>query len=187
MDLGEWLRSLGLERYEGAFRDNAIDETVLSDLTDQDLEKLGVLLGHRRERAIASDVPGWRPCKRANLWLCVTAPDCCSALGRYISNIAMSCLFSVDAAKGSPPSVPPHGTARGAGRCRSLGWPFFEEGRSGRLQLSHCSGLNPKEPEVPRKPERQSAEDRRAIRPGLGPRITRKIKRLHGKNNNARP
>jgi predicted ATPase/class 3 adenylate cyclase len=55
MDLGEWLRSLGLERYEGAFRDNAIDETVLSDLTDQDLEKLGVLLGHRRKllRAIA--------------------------------------------------------------------------------------------------------------------------------------
>jgi hypothetical protein len=68
-----------------------------------------------------------------------------------------------------------------AGRCRSLGWPFFEEGRRGRLQLSHCSGLNPKEPEVPRKPERQSAEDRRAIRPRLAPRITRKIKRLHGK------
>ena len=55
MDLGPWLRSLGLERYEGAFRDNAIDETVLPDLTDQDLEKLGVLLGHRRKllRAIA--------------------------------------------------------------------------------------------------------------------------------------
>src|SRR6516162_9986983 len=56
MNIGSWLRSLGLERYEAAFRDNAIDETVLPDLTDQDLEKLGVLLGHRRKllRAIAS-------------------------------------------------------------------------------------------------------------------------------------
>jgi class 3 adenylate cyclase/predicted ATPase len=56
MDLGGWLRSLGLEQYEATFRENAIDETVLPDLTDQDLEKLGVLLGHRRRlsRAIAN-------------------------------------------------------------------------------------------------------------------------------------
>ena len=56
MDLGGWLRSLGLEQYEAIFRENAIDETVLPDLTDQDLEKLGVLLGHRRRllRAIAN-------------------------------------------------------------------------------------------------------------------------------------
>jgi hypothetical protein len=39
-----------------AFRENAIDFTVLPDLTDQDLEKLGVLLGHRRKllRSIAN-------------------------------------------------------------------------------------------------------------------------------------
>ncbi len=49
MDLWGWLRSLGLERYEAAFRANAIDADVLFDLTDQDLEKLGVLLGHRRK------------------------------------------------------------------------------------------------------------------------------------------
>ena len=56
MDLGGWLRSLGLEQYEAAFRENAIDAEVLPDLTDQDLEKLGVLLGHRRKllRAIAN-------------------------------------------------------------------------------------------------------------------------------------
>jgi len=56
MELGRWLRSLGLEQYEAIFRENAVDETVLSDLTDQDLEKLGVLLGHRRKllRAITS-------------------------------------------------------------------------------------------------------------------------------------
>ena len=56
MDLARWLRSLGLEQYEAVFRENAIDLSVLPDLTDQDLEKLGVLLGHRRklQRAIAN-------------------------------------------------------------------------------------------------------------------------------------
>jgi class 3 adenylate cyclase/predicted ATPase len=56
MDIAVWLRSLSLEQYEAAFRDNAIDADVLHDLTDQDLEKLGVLLGHRRRllRAIAA-------------------------------------------------------------------------------------------------------------------------------------
>jgi class 3 adenylate cyclase len=55
MDIGGWLRSLGLEQYEATFRANAIEADVLHDLTDQDLEKLGVLLGHRRRllRAIA--------------------------------------------------------------------------------------------------------------------------------------
>ena len=56
MDIGGWLRSLFLERYEAAFRENAIDADVLRDLTDRDLEKLGVLLGDRRRllRAIAA-------------------------------------------------------------------------------------------------------------------------------------
>ena len=56
MDLGGWLRSLGLDRYEAVFRASAIDADVLCDLTDQDLEELGVLLGHRRKllRAIAA-------------------------------------------------------------------------------------------------------------------------------------
>ena len=55
MDVASWLRSLGLEQYEAAFRENAIDVSVLPEVTDQDLEKLGVLLGHRRKllRAIA--------------------------------------------------------------------------------------------------------------------------------------
>ena len=49
MDIGDWLRSLGLERYEGAFREHEIDETVLPNLTTEDLKELGVnALGHRR-------------------------------------------------------------------------------------------------------------------------------------------
>src|SRR5262252_10940152 len=49
MDLGGWLRSLGLEQYEAAFRENAIDEKLLPNLTAEDLKDLGVILvGHRR-------------------------------------------------------------------------------------------------------------------------------------------
>jgi class 3 adenylate cyclase len=48
MDIAEWLRGLSLERYAGAFRDNAIELEVLPDLSEADLEKLGVLLGHRK-------------------------------------------------------------------------------------------------------------------------------------------
>ena len=45
MDVGDWLRSLGLGQYEATFRENEIDADVLPELTDADLEKLGVLLG----------------------------------------------------------------------------------------------------------------------------------------------
>src|SRR5690242_15836445 len=49
MDIGGWLRGLGLERYEQAFRDNEIDLRVLPELTADDLKELGVsAIGHRR-------------------------------------------------------------------------------------------------------------------------------------------
>ena len=37
MDIVVWLRSLGLEEYEAAFRDNKINERVLPNLTQEDL------------------------------------------------------------------------------------------------------------------------------------------------------
>ena len=50
MDVGSWLRGLGLERYEAAFRENEIDGTVLSTLTADDLKDLGIgIVGHRRK------------------------------------------------------------------------------------------------------------------------------------------
>ena len=54
--IADWLEKLGMSEYAQRFVDNAIDLSVLPDLTDQDLEKLGVLLGHRRKmlRAIAA-------------------------------------------------------------------------------------------------------------------------------------
>jgi SAM domain (Sterile alpha motif) len=50
MDIEGWLRSLGLERYEAAFRENEIDDTILPRLTAEDLKDVGVgPVGHRRK------------------------------------------------------------------------------------------------------------------------------------------
>jgi len=61
MDVAEWLRSLGLEQYAPAFRDNGIDMRVLPELTPEDLKDLGIgMVGHRRMllKAIADLRPG---------------------------------------------------------------------------------------------------------------------------------
>jgi class 3 adenylate cyclase len=50
VDIGTWLRGLGLERYEAAFRDNDVDAEVLPELTAKDLISIGVTsVGHRRK------------------------------------------------------------------------------------------------------------------------------------------
>jgi hypothetical protein len=53
--VADWLEKLGLGQYAQRFAENGVDLSVLPDLMDQDFEKLGVLLGHRRKmlRAIA--------------------------------------------------------------------------------------------------------------------------------------
>jgi class 3 adenylate cyclase/predicted ATPase len=54
--IADWLEKLGMSEYTVRFAENDIDFTILGDLTDQDLEKIGVAsLGHRRKllRAIA--------------------------------------------------------------------------------------------------------------------------------------
>jgi SAM domain (Sterile alpha motif) len=52
----EWLEGFGLGQYGEAFMQAAVDASVLPDLTEADLEKLGVVLGHRKRllRAIAA-------------------------------------------------------------------------------------------------------------------------------------
>jgi class 3 adenylate cyclase len=63
MDVADWLRKLGLEQYEPAFRANEIDKRVLPSLTAEDLTDLGVsLVGHRRRlldaiAALGPEVP----------------------------------------------------------------------------------------------------------------------------------
>src|SRR3954467_12631859 len=57
MDVSAWLCSLGLEQYVAAFGDNAVDGEVLRDLSDADLQGLGIApLGHRKKllKAIAA-------------------------------------------------------------------------------------------------------------------------------------
>ena len=56
MDVGGWLRNLGLDKYETAFREHAIDMDVLAELTDGELTQIGVPLGDRKRllKAIAS-------------------------------------------------------------------------------------------------------------------------------------
>src|SRR5215469_489024 len=60
--IADWLEKLGMSEYAERFEANRIDVSVLPDLTDQDLEKLGVLLGDRRKmlraiRELTSPVP----------------------------------------------------------------------------------------------------------------------------------
>ena len=72
----EWLASIGLGEYSQCFAENAIDLSVVPDLTEQDLKDLGVLLGHRRKmlRSIAdmkgsvlpTPLPGPKPVPRAD-------------------------------------------------------------------------------------------------------------------------
>ncbi|MDH3714770.1 MAG: AAA family ATPase [Gammaproteobacteria bacterium] len=55
-NVAQWLQQLGLSQYASVFAANDIDEEVLTELTDTDLEKLGVTLGHRKKllKAIAA-------------------------------------------------------------------------------------------------------------------------------------
>src|SRR3954447_25577662 len=64
MDVGAWLRGLGLHQYRQAFRDNDIDAEVLPELTADDLTGLGIAsIGHRRKllAAIAALRPDAAP------------------------------------------------------------------------------------------------------------------------------
>jgi class 3 adenylate cyclase len=76
MDIGIWLRSLGIEQYETLFRENDIDVEVLSDLTEGDLEKIGVSLGHRKRllKAVAA-LAGPAPASRTTFTSIPLAPE----------------------------------------------------------------------------------------------------------------
>src|SRR5271157_3459200 len=54
MDVGQWLRNLGLGQYEAAFRDNEIDGEVLPRLTVEDLKDLGVAVVGRRRKILSA-------------------------------------------------------------------------------------------------------------------------------------
>src|SRR6476620_10269494 len=64
MDVGGWLRSLGLGQYEANFRDDKIDADVLPQLTADDLKDIGVSAVGDRRRLLAAIAP-----------LCVETPS----------------------------------------------------------------------------------------------------------------
>ena len=88
--IAEWLEKLGMSEYAQRFAENRIDLSVLPDLTDQDLEKLGVVLGDRRKmlRAIANlDSAARVPAP------CVRAADCgddCRARAKPSASVGTS-------------------------------------------------------------------------------------------------
>ncbi|MGB8139561.1 MAG: adenylate/guanylate cyclase domain-containing protein, partial [Pseudolabrys sp.] len=61
--MAEWLGRHGLDQYAQTFVENNIDYSVLPDLTEDDLEKLGVSLGHRKKLLRAIDAV--RPARQA--------------------------------------------------------------------------------------------------------------------------
>ena len=72
MDIEGWLR-IGLERYEAAFRENEIDDTILPKLTAEDLKELGVgPVGHRRK--LLDAIPALRADSNANAPLPAPSP-----------------------------------------------------------------------------------------------------------------
>ena len=46
--IADWLEKLGMSEYAERFAESDIDIDVLGELTDQDFDRLGVSLGHRR-------------------------------------------------------------------------------------------------------------------------------------------
>lgn len=66
MDIGDWLRGIGLEQYEATFREHEIVLEVLSELAECDLQSLGIPLGHRKRlvkaiRALVAEGPAVKP------------------------------------------------------------------------------------------------------------------------------
>ncbi len=100
IDMGAWLRGLGLAQYEAAFRENAIAADVLRELTDQDLEKLGVLLGDRRRLLRAIATLDAAPTSATSL-APVPSPD----KPTRVTAAAASPISTAVEATGEPPSV----------------------------------------------------------------------------------
>ena len=72
--IAAWLEALGLAQYAATFEKNAIDMEILPELTDSDLEKLNVVLGHRKRmlkaiaglQIVSSELPAASSAPRAS-------------------------------------------------------------------------------------------------------------------------
>jgi class 3 adenylate cyclase len=88
MDIGDWLRRLGLEQYDASFRENKIDDTVLPRLTAEDLKELGVgFVGDRRKLLDAIDA------LRAEAGAMTSPPDARAATERAAERRQLTVMF----------------------------------------------------------------------------------------------
>ena len=87
MNVGEWLRSLGLEQYAAVFRENAIDADVLHDLTHDHLRELGLPLGARLRllKAISALDPRAEAISRSWVSVAPTGPPVDTAERRQVT------------------------------------------------------------------------------------------------------
>jgi hypothetical protein len=107
MDVGAWLRGLGLEKYAESFIGHAIGLDVLPDLTDADLKELGIPLGDRKrllkaaaalrpalaETAPAGAAPAEEPPGGGGRWPCSspTWPATPRSLGSWTRSSCTTC------------------------------------------------------------------------------------------------
>jgi SAM (Sterile alpha motif) domain-containing protein len=62
VDVGDWLRSLGVEQYATALRENHVDAEVLPTLTAEEFKDIGVgSIRHRRRGACWKQSPHCAP------------------------------------------------------------------------------------------------------------------------------
>jgi SAM domain (Sterile alpha motif) len=103
MDIAVWLRDLGLERYELAFREDAIEWEALPKLTEEDLKDLGVLLGSHRRKLLAA-IAALQGAPPPSMERASAAPV---AERRQLTVMFCDLVGSTELAKSSPPIKTP--------------------------------------------------------------------------------
>ena len=125
MDVGAWLRDLGLGQYEGVFRDSEIEADTLPELTEADLEKLGLPLGPRKRvlKAIQNLDDADKTSQAAGLERSVPAKD--TAERRQLTVMFCDLVGSTAISAGKARldgSGPDHTSGRPAGRDALRRW-----------------------------------------------------------------
>src|SRR5512139_210539 len=100
MDVTGWLRAIGLEKYEPAFIESAIDFDILPELTEADLEKLGMVLGDRKRcvsaiKALARNSPSADTGRQADELL-TDHPPLAAAERRHLTVMICDLVGSTD-------------------------------------------------------------------------------------------
>jgi SAM domain (Sterile alpha motif) len=93
--IADWLQKLGLGQYAQRFVENDIDVSVLRHLTDADLEKIGVTLGHRRGPMWCQQYPIDMFQRRT--MTCVSAPPHAARLRRKLSRPKLTVIAELAA------------------------------------------------------------------------------------------